>query len=107
MAKASWEVNDKAVDEMLRQPGMAAHLRQLSEVGLAFAQSIAPVRTGRYRDSLVVVEPRVNEAGVLESGFGSDSPYWHLVEFGSPWNIPRRVLAQAALAVAPAGSVAT
>jgi hypothetical protein len=95
----SWEVNDKGVTELTKQEGVAALLRQLSQQGVEVARSLAPVFTGNYRDSIVAIEPAVNEDGVLQGGFGSDSSLWHFVEFGSPWSDPHRVLANAAIAV--------
>ena len=32
-------------------------------------------------------------------GFGTDSPIWHLIEFGGPYNPPHRVLSNAALSI--------
>jgi hypothetical protein len=52
---------------------------------------------GRYRDSLFVYETTDGD-GLPVAGVGTDSPYWHQIEYGSPWNGPLRVLANAAMA---------
>lgn len=99
MAVKSWTVDKKGVEAVGRDPNVGQYLRRQAEQGLAMAQSLAPVRTGAYRDSLVLVEPFTDEAGRLVAGFGSTSSVWHLVEFGTANNGPYRVLSNAAMAV--------
>lgn len=94
-----WEVDEKALEEMLRQDGVGGYLRTAASAGLEYARSISPVVTGRYQDSLRLVEVRT-EDGELVAGVGTDHWSWHWVEFGSVNNQPHRVLSQAATYVA-------
>lgn len=89
-----WEVDDKAVAAALRQPSVVSFLRDKAAEGVHLAREIAPVQSGRYRDSLIVVTPRV-QGDVLMGGFGTNVWYWHFVEFGT-WHTPaHRVLSRA------------
>jgi Bacteriophage HK97-gp10, putative tail-component len=97
MALKDFVVDKKALDESLQDPRLAEAMRAAAEVGLAYAQGIAPVFLGRYQDSLFVYE-YTDRDGTLVAGVGTNSPYWHLIEYGSPWNPPLRVLANAAMA---------
>jgi Bacteriophage HK97-gp10, putative tail-component len=97
MALKDWKVDEKALDQSLQDPRLAAALRASAQLGLEYAQGIAPVFMGRYRDSLFVYET-TDDNGNLVTGVGTNSPYWHLIEYGSPWNGPLRVLANAAMA---------
>jgi hypothetical protein len=99
MALKDWEVNPKGVHELLAQPGVTAYLRARAEEGLVFARTLAPVKTGRYRDSLHVTQ-FTNSQGEQVVAFGSSSFAWHFVEYGSPHSPPRRVLSNAAFHVA-------
>lgn len=92
-------VNDKGVQEMLRQPAMGAILAKAGEQGAAYARTIAPERSGRYKASLRALTPSVGPDGVLVGGFGSDAFNWHFVEFGTVNQAPQRVLTNAAMAV--------
>ena len=99
MAVKRWEVDEAAVTKMLQEPSVASHLLKVAQAGLDKARTAAPSHTGRYRDSLRLTDPRV-EDDVLKVGFGSDHWTWHFVEYGSVNNSPHRTLAQAASAVA-------
>jgi hypothetical protein len=99
MALTGWKANPAGVHAMLAQPGVAALVRQVSQRGLEYAQAAAPVRSGRYRDSLFVLEPRLDEGGTWVGGFGTNSHIWHFVEYGSPHSAPLRVLTNAAMSV--------
>lgn len=57
-----------------RDPGVVDAMMAAAEQGRAFAQMIAPVDTGRYRDSLEVV--RTDDGARLQS----DVPYAAAVE---------------------------
>ena len=96
---ARWEVDEKGLAETLRGPGVGAHLTTIARTGVDKARASAPVRTGSYRDSLVVLEART-EGDHLVAGFGSDSWHWHFVEFGTATNHPYRILGDTAEAVA-------
>jgi len=98
VAAGKWEINEKGKAEMLAQPSVTAFLRTLAQVAVDNARSLAPVYSGAYRDSLVTFE-RPGPGGTPVVGFGTDSPIWHLVEFGGPHNPPHRVLANAAMAI--------
>lgn len=95
----SWVVDEEGCAAVAQDPGVTAHLRQLAEMAVAYAQGLAPVVTGRYRDSLHVIEG-TDDQGRHLVGFGSNSFAWHFVEYGSAHNQPHRVLANAAMAVA-------
>jgi HK97 gp10 family phage protein len=97
MAKP-WEVDDRALAQLMLDPGIGKYLEEAAEVALEMARSLAPVRTGEYRDSLVVERAHI-ENGELVVGFGSTSSHWHFVEFGSAKNSPYAVLRTAADAV--------
>jgi hypothetical protein len=90
-------VDEKAVHQSLQDPRLVAAMRGVAQVGLQAAQSLAPVRTGRYRDSFFVYE-RQEEDGTPVAGMGTNLRYWHFIEFGSAHNAPQRVIANAALA---------
>jgi HK97 gp10 family phage protein len=99
VALAQWEVSDQGVAQLMNGPEVAALLRQMGQQGAEAARALAPVRSGNYRDSLVALEPALNEAGQLQGGFGTDSSIWHLVEFGTAHSPPHRVLANAYMTV--------
>jgi hypothetical protein len=99
VALKSWQVDDKGLAELGRDPALADLLRQAGQRGYEAAYSLAPVRTGTYRDTLQALEPAPNDDGVLQGGFGSDSPIWHIVEYGSAHNQPYRVLSNAYMAI--------
>jgi hypothetical protein len=99
VAKAQFVVDPKAVDAMLAQPSVGDHLRQVAEAGAAYARNIAPVYSGRYRDSIEALPSR-QEGGEWVGAFGTDWFTWHFVEYGSAKNQPHRVLGQAAVHVA-------
>lgn len=94
-----WEVDEGAVAKMLAEPTVASYLLERARMGVDKARANAPVLSGRYRDSLGVGSPRV-EDDVLVVPFGSDSPRWHFVEFGTASNAAHRVLGNAAETVA-------
>jgi HK97 gp10 family phage protein len=89
-----WKVDDDALSASLRQSTVGAFLEQKAAQGVEAARGLAPVRTGRYRDSLHVVPARV-EGDHLMAGIGTDSWYWHFVEFGTWHNPVERVLTRA------------
>jgi HK97 gp10 family phage protein len=100
VALKKWEVDDQALAQLMLEPGVAAHLEQVAELGVEAARALAPVgHTGEYRDSLIVQRAQV-EGGELAVGFGSTSWKWHFVEFGTRNNSPYAVLRNAANAVA-------
>lgn len=92
-------VDDKALAEMLRQTSVGEFLNEVARTGVEYARSMAPVLTGDYQASLDVFALSV-EDGAVTAHFGTDSPIWHFVEFGSANNAPHRVLSSAAQAVA-------
>lgn len=90
-----WEVDEAAVAKMLQEPSVASHLIERAQLGVDKARASAPVRTGRYRDSLQVLAPRL-EGDVLVVGYGTDSSFWHFVEYGSGHTAPHRILGASA-----------
>lgn len=99
MPAARWEVDDKALTATLLDSRVGEHLRTAAQAGADYARTLAPVLTGRYRESLVALNSR-QEGDEWVGGFGSDHWGWHWVEFGSVNNAPHRVLSNAARAVA-------
>jgi hypothetical protein len=99
VAAAKFLVDPKGVDAMLAQPGVGEHLAEVARVGADYARSVAPVLSGRYRDSIEAYPSRL-EDGQWVGSFGAELFTWHWVEFGSVKNPPYRVLSQAAQAVA-------
>jgi hypothetical protein len=55
MAYADYKPNHAGVAELLRSDKMAAVITDAADVIADRARSIAPVRTGRYRESIQVV----------------------------------------------------
>jgi HK97 gp10 family phage protein len=90
----SWKVDDKELAAALRQSSVGDFLRAKAEEGVHAARDLAPVRTGRYRDSFHVVTPRV-QGDLLVGGFGTSAWYWHFVEFGTWHTRAHRVLSRA------------
>lgn len=74
------EWNPAGVAEMMASPAMVAGLKEIVDRGKGFARQIAPVRTGKFRDSIesdVVIEHGIANgilfstdwrANVLEKG---------------------------------------
>jgi hypothetical protein len=69
------------------------YLGRVADEGSKFAESIAPVRTGTYRDSFSsdIVDDVRPQAQV-----SNDDPIWHYLEYGTIHNRPFRVLSQTA-----------
>lgn len=59
------------------------------------AKEINPERTGRSSSQISAYPAEIRE-GVACASFGSSSPIWHILEFGSVHNRPFRALTQAA-----------
>lgn len=59
------------------------------------AKDINPERTGRSSSQIAAYPAEVRD-GVACASFGSSSPIWHILEFGSVHNQPFRALTQAA-----------
>ena len=78
-----------AVEEEIRHSAeWRARAQELAARGLAYAQSIAPVETGAYRDSLFSQVQPTSTPGVI-SGVpavvvGNTSDHWIEVEFQEP-----------------------
>lgn len=66
--------------------------RQMLEIG----QSIAPVRTGRYRDSM---SAQIEEGEEPKASLTVDVPYWAYVEYGTIHMEGEHILENAARAV--------
>jgi HK97 gp10 family phage protein len=100
VALKKWELDDRALAQLMLEPGVAAHLEQVAQLGVETARALAPVgNTGEYLASLVVERAEV-EGDELAVAFGSTSWHWHFVEFGTRNNPPYAVLRNAANAVA-------
>lgn len=78
MARTRVELNSAAIQKMLDGGnGIREDLQQRAQAVLAQAESIAPVKTGNYRDGLQVVEEHTDR---VVFRVGSKAPHAHLVE---------------------------
>jgi hypothetical protein len=82
MSAISFVMNPKFEEELAADPATQAVMMTFKDTALAAAQNAAPVKTGRYRDSLYVDD----------TGVGSTSSFWALIEYGSTHNPPHAPL---------------
>lgn len=68
---------------------------QVAQEGADLARRDMPVDTG-YEKSQIFSSDGPDEDGSATAKFGSRSSTWHLVEYGSAHNVPRRVFRRAA-----------
>lgn len=88
-------IDRAGVDKILQSPEAVDVLRKAAGFAVREAVDLAPRGFGGYRKTL-----RTGAAHVLDGAAAVDvestSSFWHLVEFGSVNNPPRRVLQRAA-----------
>lgn len=65
------ELHSAGIKELLRDPGVRRDLTARAENVLSAAKASAPVDTGKYRDSLHVIEDTTDRVSVR---VGSDDP---------------------------------
>lgn len=88
------DISKSKADLLLAGPVAQGFVTAVAKAAVAAAQDAAPVHTGFTRDSYVFVETDV-EDGVPVARFGSKSPFWHIIEFGSVNNPAYRVMTRA------------
>jgi len=77
MAKVDIDLDSGAMRSILLSPGVRAAVRAEAEKIAARARASAPVRTGRYRDSITVVSGTTDRAVERVT---ATAPHAHLVE---------------------------
>jgi HK97 gp10 family phage protein len=87
-------VDQAGIKDVATGEAMRTFLDKHAERVLQEAQKIAPVETGKYRDSLSVT-PAHETDGVLTAEVASSSWYWHFVEFGTVYSHGAHVLERA------------
>lgn len=81
------KLDPKALDEILVSDEALQLVDAAAKAGAEQARANMPVTTGSERDAVVQGGTR-EEDGVATSYFGSRSPTWHMVEYGSAKNPP-------------------
>ncbi|MFD8472045.1 HK97 gp10 family phage protein [Streptomyces globisporus] len=69
------QLDQAAIDALSRDPAVRKAVVDRAEQGQDFARSIAPVDTGRYRDSLHVVEDSDGAEIVADVDYADDLEY--------------------------------
>lgn len=86
---------DKAgIERVLEGPGVARVLDRSAESAASKMRAMAPRGFFRYKESISAKKARKTSEG-LAAAAGSDSPGWHLVEFGTVSQPPRAVIRKA------------
>jgi hypothetical protein len=83
-----------AVMEMLRAPEAVAATQAAAEACVQAAKQTNPERTGRSSSQIATFQTTEID-GAAATYFGSSSPIWHILEFGSVKNPPFRALTTA------------
>ena len=86
------ELDQRALEAVLRGPEVAAMLTKLAKRGGDIAESTQRLSN---RKGDITVTPARKEGDSLRATFGSTSSFWHLEEFGSSNNPPYRTLTNA------------
>lgn len=90
---ARFTENPAGIAAMLRSQDMQTAMRVKAERGQAYAESISPVRTGRYKAAFrVVVGVRL---GVAWARLVNTTPYARFLEFGTKYMRRLRILGRA------------
>jgi hypothetical protein len=88
--------NPKAIAELVAASAMAETLDDAAEKVAKTAKDIAPVDTGRYRDSIHAQSSRIDQHGHQIAGVASDVEYAAKIEYGGLNRPAEHVLARAA-----------
>jgi HK97 gp10 family phage protein len=97
--KVKVRVNRRGVRQMLGAPFMLREMERRGENVRFVAQQIAPVRTGRYRAS-ILVRSDLTPAGAARAHVVADTPYAYFLERGTRYMRARRILGRALSAAA-------
>lgn len=90
--------NPDAADELCSSDEAMAYVDALAKEAANLTREFMPVNDGSNRDAVVQGGTTV-EGDSATSYYGSKSPVWHLVEFGSVNNPPYRPFRRAAEAL--------
>jgi HK97 gp10 family phage protein len=91
------EIYPNAAQLSTNTPEARGYLDRVADMGKTYAQSIAPVDTGQYRDSF----DSQGTAGLdPEAIITNADPIWYYLEYGTIHNRPFRVLSKALMHVA-------
>lgn len=80
-------IYDEIARGLLRSEGALQFVEQIAELGAENARDIQPELTGQESRSIGMLGSEVRD-GVAAAYFGSVSPIWHIMEFGSIHNPP-------------------
>jgi HK97 gp10 family phage protein len=83
------EIFPDAGDKVANTPEAREYLARVADDGAKYAQTIAPVRTGAYRDSIKSASDNGARPGATVS---VGTAYWTYLEYGTIHNRPFRVL---------------
>lgn len=93
--------DDQGIEGAANGPAIGDLLTNAAQQGAASAEGLGPRRATSFmnwRKSIRAVPARRTSEG-MEAAFGSDSPGWHLVEYGTANTRPYAALRRAARAV--------
>lgn len=93
--RSRFYIEANATEQLLSTEQAKAVVRAVAEAATRRAVEIQPNLTGEHDQDLITEDPRI-EDGVAKCGYGSKSPSWHIMEFGSVHNPPFRPLTRAA-----------
>lgn len=84
MANNDYKINKKGMEAFIKSQVVGNAVKSQADRALQYARSIAPVRSGRYRDSLHTEQVGVSAGRKSEKRAGAllstDSPYGAVVE---------------------------
>ena len=88
---ARFRADHAGIERFLRSEELQRALEKFAERGKDYAEQIAPVRTGRYRDSFRV-RTGVGQRGLAYARLENTAPYAIYLEYGTRYMARQRIL---------------